>query len=335
MRKLKLETTLLKLREEATEVKQCYTEFSFKAFILATIFFGFVAKFFPKHDTENFISHILAWLLCGIVIAVLLRVSRIGFHKFSTANRNYGFELHINRTYDYQIINQNKLLESKIRKIGWEEAMCAWRIVQPIIFDKIYNTKPNRNTTFRPYPIKENKFKSKSGIEKYHWWDTRYLMNFESGESKIPFHAAAYLRNTQNLNNILCLSVAIVWIISYCYITIDIHEFLTSKGNLINYTVSIFLCIIGTFYFLYLLINTIRRQVSQRKLLESGLLSIQSCAVVWRLVVMAHLKAVEKGSTNNPYRGYTRRLKDYAIIIKDNIFEIHETIMNDSWPLQK
>ena len=71
------------------------------------------------------------------------------------------------------------------------------------------------------------------------------------------------------------------------------------------------------------------RQRARRQILEKGLLSIQSCAVVWRLVILSHLKAVKEGAN---YQGYTRRLIDNtSIIIKSDLTKIHDAIMENIW----
>ncbi len=333
--------TLKKLRDEASEVKRCYTDFAIKVLILATAFFGFIFKFYPiVGETDSLILYFLEWLLCASVISVLMCISRIGYHKYSTANRNYGYELHINRSYDYEKW-YGKKLESKIRKVGWEEAMCAWRIVQPIIFEKIYRVWRLIHFLL-PLPVVERHFES----EEYHWWNTKYLMNSNEngkphkGNNSLPYHPGRFLRNTQVLIHTICAAIYVIFTISYISVFFSVCEFALSKiGGLPRIAVLLIHIYIGLCFFLlwfYLtlyFVLTVIRHHSRRRILENGLLSIQSCAVVWRLVVIAHLKALEEGfSSNNDYQGYTKRLAQNACLIRSNLFTIHKNIMKGDWP---
>jgi hypothetical protein len=331
-----MKETLEKLRDEASEVKRCYTDYSFKALLLATAFFGFIAKFYPDNP-EKLLSHFLLWLLCATVVGVVLIISRIGYHKYSTANRNYGFELHVNRTkyYEQALGREGEKLESRIRNVGWEEAMCAWRIVQPVLFERIYYVSRGIQRMLIPLPVRERSFK-----EKYLWWNTKCLINrtedgtILQGPNQLPYHPGRFLRNTQVLLHTLCIAVYIVWIISY------VTVFKTARDVALEYfgytslnaTIFVFMYWVLWLYISVYLFLTMLRHHSRRLILENGLLSIQSCAVVWRLVTLAHLKAVEDGLKNElDYRGYSRRLAYNACIIRDNLFDIHQTIMKNDF----
>ena len=266
-------------------------------------------------------------------------ISRIGYHKYSTANRNYGYELHINRTLHYETYHGHKDMESRIRGIGWEEAMCAWRVVQPIIYETIYKVTHGLRRSLVPQPIREHEFSSKANHE-YHWWNTCYLMNHPDdgsilkGEDKLPYHPGRFLRNTQVLIHGLCIAVYCVWTVSYfCCLRSAWESIDTSTTVLWFFTV--------VYVTVWLLLAcwlgfSILKHRSRRLILENGLLSIQSCAVVWRLVSLAHLRAVDEGFEYKlDYRGYTRRLAVNACLIRDNLFNLHEGIMKNIWPVTR
>jgi hypothetical protein len=339
-----IQNTIRNLREEASEVKRCYTEFDFKALVLATAFFGFMSQFYPE-QTDSLVSHFLVWLLCATVIAVLMCISRIGYHKYSTANRNYGYELHIDRTFQYerQYKDEHVDLESRMRGMGWEEAMCAWRVVQPILFETVYDVSRGIRRSLIPLPVRERRFSGKD--RHYHWWNTQYLMNHvdngtvRQGESHLPYNPGRFLRNTQLLTHVLCGAVYLIFTGSYfsAFYGFALSRFDDSRaicfllGCLSILHFAVWVCLTAH------LVLSMLRQHSRRHILEHGLLSIQSCAVVWRLVALAHLRAVKAGfdDSKTDYRGYTRRLADNACLIRDKLFDIHETIMRNNWPTEQ
>ena len=73
------------IRDEANEVKGCFTTFSFQAIALSGIVLGAMAAYQPN---QPFVG--LAGLL---VIVVVLTVSEIGNYKYGTANRHFGYQL--------------------------------------------------------------------------------------------------------------------------------------------------------------------------------------------------------------------------------------------------
>lgn len=62
---------------------------------------------------------------------------------------------------------------------------------------------------------------------------------------------------------------------------------------------------------------------SQRAALESGLLSIHSCAILWQVVAMLHFKSISR-LHDAGWRGYTYHLCLYAEDFKENIFHVYE-----------
>ena len=73
-----------------------------------------------------------------------MTVARIGTYKYGTANRNYGYELHLFRS-KYTIANSAKGWQSYMRNISWEEALRAWRVVQATVFEHLHYKKWSPN----------------------------------------------------------------------------------------------------------------------------------------------------------------------------------------------
>ena len=109
------------LRQEAKDVKDCFTKYSFQAIAFSSAVLGIITRYQPEYP------HIA--LAAYASIAVLMTVARIGIYKYGTANRMYGYELHLLRTRQLPDSKGNGW-KSEMRLVGWEEAMCAWRIVK-------------------------------------------------------------------------------------------------------------------------------------------------------------------------------------------------------------
>ena len=163
------EELIKNLREEANNVKDCFTKFSFQGLAFSGLVLGYIAK---EQVHNPFIS--LAGLL---VVIVALTVARIGTYKYATANRHYGFELHLERTKGFP---EEKLegWREKYWYVGWEEAMRAWRIVQATIYNKIYITKGINKDIPR---ITEDKYK----------W---YNISINIKNDDINYHSGSYLK---------------------------------------------------------------------------------------------------------------------------------------------
>jgi hypothetical protein len=359
---LKVSEIIKDRHEEASDVKHCFTDFAFKGLLLSTAFFGAIIKFYPTGEACT--PYVLMWLFCGAVILVMMRIVEIGIHKYSTANRNYGYVLHLARTYDYEK-HTSPDTEKKTRGVGWEAAMFAWRVIQPILSDEIYKQRTWLERSWFAFgPLERKKHRRQS----YHWWNTKDLMNSKEASSQnnelgFSYHPGSYLQKAQRLIHILCGVIFVIFAFSYlkemrCMYnaTSSLAQTLASfsgsetvlqwtKNSLPDlratpekivtwqnwkFLMSYFL-LLG--YFSFLILRGAMRQRARRIILEEGLLSIQSCAVVWRLVVFSHLKALEQGEKEGKgYKGYTRRLVENACVIKDDLLNIHDKLMKNDWP---
>lgn len=128
-----------RLRAEAGEVKDCFTRFAFQGITFAS---AAVAFMFTVTDKIP-----LAAFTAVPVIAMLMQVARIGIFKYGTANRNHGYELHLARMSTMlqtpEVGGEKHDVIKSIMGVQWEEALRAWRVVQPTIFREIYLTPEN------------------------------------------------------------------------------------------------------------------------------------------------------------------------------------------------
>jgi len=122
------------LRLEASELKDCFTKYSFQAIAIAGTLIAVIARF--QHD------HRILGIAYVVPIVLLLSVCSIGTHKYASVNRLLGYELHLQRTAVLRPPSTAKYWKASWRHIGWEEAMRAWRIIAPTLIDCLYRVPP-------------------------------------------------------------------------------------------------------------------------------------------------------------------------------------------------
>lgn len=122
------------LRDEAEEMKQCFTRFSFQSMAVSATVLAASIGVMGEYEAARYIPLPM--------IILLFTVCRIGIYKYASANRNYGYELHLSRTRHQTALGVDTPTgvswDPKFRAITWEEACRAWRIVQPTIFRRLY-----------------------------------------------------------------------------------------------------------------------------------------------------------------------------------------------------
>ncbi|MCX6907030.1 MAG: hypothetical protein NTY01_03190 [Verrucomicrobia bacterium] len=126
------------LREEASEVKECFTKFSFQAMGIAVGVLGLLASQQQQHP----------WVALASILVVIfmVTVAHIGTHKYETSNRNHGYQLHLDRVKQLARTtpSEKSSLVHASQSIQWEEAMRAWRVVQRAVFDCLHDRKWHR-----------------------------------------------------------------------------------------------------------------------------------------------------------------------------------------------
>src|SRR5882672_8474459 len=108
------------LRNEAYSVRDCFTRYAIHTLAAS----GAISVAIAKFQADNYYFGFLAFF----PVIMIFHILAMGTHKYATSNRLLGYELHIQRTARY--ISRDNCHEM-MRKVGWEEAMRAWRVIQP------------------------------------------------------------------------------------------------------------------------------------------------------------------------------------------------------------
>ncbi len=294
-----------RLRDEATDVKDCFTRFSFQALVFSSVVLGAIAKLQPEEPVMG--------LAALPVIVLLLAVSRIGTYKYATANRHFAYELHLHRTLRSQ--DAERGWQSRMRTIGWEEAMRAWRVVQATAFDHLFWTKPLIPNWLKRIHRIERKRKAETE-KKYFWFEPDQLINQQAS-----YHAGSYLKTMHTVLHSLVLASLIPPIVTMVQVYPD---FATKPWQ-------VALVLTGFVAIVIFVVLRMWKIATRRKMLEGGFLSIHSCAVMWEAVVLAHYRALEKDAeaqsvSRHPHQDYTRHLSEQAISLRKNIYNIHDWV---------
>ena len=294
-----------RLIEEASLLKNCVTNFSFQTMAICVVVLGLMLRY--QFSTNGTVY--VGFAGSGIVL-LALAVMRIGIHKNEAANRALGYELHINRIKNFPEKAKDGWQGYMVR-IGWQEAMRAWRVVQPTIFNHLY--EKSRCWNFKPKTLK----KEYSSQEKHKWYLPESIISkgakYKSGSY---FHRIFIL-----LTVIACVFLGLQGIMCY--------QVCTSPDVKATLFVKIF-SIIFTLIICALLINRYLNIKRSKENLEYELLSIHSCAILWQAVVVAHYRATEKcrKQRGGTLKNYTFYLSEDANILKEFIFDIHQWIEN-------
>lgn len=192
------------LRKEISEVKECFNKYSYQSLVICAAIIVFVFNGLKEQP-------LIAISLIPAII-LLMRVIRIGLHKYATANRNSGYELYLSRIdnlYLHKKMTEKNYIILKNQK--WEELLRAWRIVQSIIFENIYYTEDNiknikcevklkRKLFSYKDSVKEfiSNYKKKSTIDKYKeesypWFDLEEITH-DTNDSTSSYHCGSYLK---------------------------------------------------------------------------------------------------------------------------------------------
>jgi len=286
------EKTLIQtLRQEAQGLKECYTRFSFQALAFGTAVLGIIARYQPYYP---FIA-----LASIAVILFLIIVPRIGTYKYGSANRGYGYELHLYRTKGLPDSSGDGW-RSRMREIGWEEAMRAWRVVQATSFRHLYYS----------HRLVPNFLRWKHRNTEYQWFNPSKLV-----VSDATYYTGSYL----DALNIVLHVLAGLATIPLMFMTYQLNA-----SGVLSWTWG---WLIPTGSVLFVGYRFVKDR-ARRRVLETGLLSIHSCAIMWQAVVVAHYRAIEhtRHDDHQGYRNYTKYLSKQAHDLTLNIYDIHEWV---------
>jgi len=263
----KYETDLIEhLRKDANEVKDCFTQFSFQVIAVSAVALGLIARFQPTFPLLGLTS------ICVVLMA--LSVGRIGTYKYGTANRIHGYELYLERV---RRLRDSPGWKKSYREVGWEEAVRAWRTVQPTIFRYYYHWGDNTR----------NSLKAEHAKLRYPWFEPAKLHALGS-----VYYAGSYLRT---MLSILFMIVAL-GLTSMAAMVVQLVV-----GNSLVQAAAVAVAVVVV---TVIVIAKIRQLSQRRRLLEGGILCIHSCAIMWQLVVVAHHRAL---TSLEGYDGYFDR----------------------------
>jgi hypothetical protein len=311
---------IAKLRIEADEVRQCFTKQAHQTLVFSSAILG--VTFAATSNGSGAITFV-PYLSIILIIFLSHGACRVGTHKYTTANRITAYQLHISRVLDYEEMrSRSSLFHAELLKLDWEEALFTWRIVQPVIYDYFY---PKR-FWFWHY----EKYKDML----YPWFDSDLMLKkcpfqtslWGSLKGQNPrFYPGTYLRKKLWEFYAVILSMFLLSAI------ISIKAFYSHQPFPL-FTLGI--CGLLVIYGTYIMGNALNT-FFKCKIVESGLLSIQTGAVIWRIVAVSHLVAKYRScffnrgnpsaTENQLYRGLTIRIAEIACLeIRPALQNIHE-----------
>jgi len=321
-------------------VKSCATDVFFKSLSVSSVVLGLAIGAAVKFPLVVLVAVPLSYLLGA--------VARIILHKYATANRILGYELHLAR-----VRRTGKTAGSPdgwwpemAHSLSWEEALKAWRVVQATCFQRLYGPDlprggvldwlfdqltPMATNRFGPHEAfaqlggkwkldvgNRNALEQKEG---YPWWDASILAEAGGG----VYHGGGYLEHVlkflQRTQAAALVLVAVgIWV---CFWQIrdpgntDTGVASTSCGVLL----------IVVLWWRFCRFRHLSMEVDRRRhILEHGLLSIESCAIMWQAVVLAHCRAVQG---NTPNEGYIVRLAKQADVLAAHLGRVHAWIRGE------
>jgi hypothetical protein len=185
------------VRHEAESVKNCFTNQAHQAMVASATIAAVMASIL-KGAFDPYVVGLGALLISGLCISV----SRVGCHKYNTANRVSGYQIHLSRVVDYEEAKPDRQsIAAELRRIDWEEAMFAWRVVQPKIFHFFYLERESLGICFKKNGVTglsyclhkltklirkifrrpegergRKRWEQAEAIRKYPWFDTNELV---------------------------------------------------------------------------------------------------------------------------------------------------------------
>jgi hypothetical protein len=309
------EELVKRLRAEASEVKDCATKYCFYALALSTVLLGAILPLLDKFPLAGFAAVPL--------VIFLLATVRISLHKYETANRHYGYELHIHRRARLMNSDGNGW-DLHMRQIGWEEAFYAWRVVQPFVYKEIYREPKWYDYPWDNYVKKKNPYSQKN---KQFWFLPKRL----GSQNQFAYSAGDYLYILHTLLHVFAICAWLILVYMVFELAFGCPGPTDCWNNSLKYTFA-FMGFLVTLATSTIIVIRALRMHAKRRILQNELLSINSCAIVWLAVVVAHYRALGKLGAKAPdyklerYEGYTHSLVDQAKQLGDNVENIYTWI---------
>jgi hypothetical protein len=269
------------LRGEAEELKQCFTRYAFYSIGFCSIAIAGIVQFMIKEP-------IVGLSALGL-LPVIFAVCRLGTYKYTGSNRAYGYELYMERSRDVPKEFHGRW-KPAYRKLSWEEAMHAWRVVQPGLYEAIYD-KP----LIGPDRIKSRlKIRRRCPI-----W---FLASAEVGAGAYAkWSPGAYLTNI--LIFLYLIGCAAVLVLGWAAVefwrlpTQELGQYVpwfSDKVDGFSISCGFLACAFAFVVAATFAVIRWRNDFARCRIVRLELLSIPSCAQVWQLVVVAHYAALAK-----------------------------------------
>jgi hypothetical protein len=310
------------LHAEVRGLQDNFTKYCFQAVSICSVTAGVIFHYMNENPYVGAAAFVL--------LPIVLITSRMGNNNYASIQRILGYELHLARTLNVPDRFKGRWKE-EYRNIKWEEAMRAWRIIQPSLYDKIYVggrlfVPARYKSGFTPSKHNPLWFCQKSLLgdnKNATWYPGTYLQVIQrilyaiAGIALIimslaPFFVLAKERypvgymSHEWVNALISLGIAGEGGLRNLYLLC--HSLIPGVGSIATspYPVSptvewhaVWHFIMFMFTVVALLVAIVftfsrfRVDVQRRGAMEDGLLSIHSCAIVWQAVVIAHYEAVE------------------------------------------
>jgi hypothetical protein len=294
-----LDALRVELREEAAQLKECFTKYAFQTVAISAALLGLIVRYLWEIPQVG---------LAAIAPAMIsLACCRLGTFKYAAANRCLGYELHLFRTRSVPESLQGRW-NPDMRWMGWEEGLRAWRVVQTTIFANVYI-----HSRFWPNFVKPG-FQNKAV-----WWCQKSMIRQVKG---VHYHPGMYLKTMLLLLHILAW---FSWLVVFAMVI----RAETKYGAGAQLNLSIFACVA---LFVVVLLRTIM-DTNRRDILEDGLLSIHSCAIVWQVVAIAHYTAKEKATKLGPMEHESKKVdgsgfEGYSVHLANQAKEVSQELDN-------
>jgi hypothetical protein len=312
----------LGLRHEAYSVRDCFTRYSVHILAASGAIVVAVAKFQ--------IDFYWLGLTAFFPVLMIFHVLAMGTHKYGTSNRLLGYELHIQRTAHY---SKRDRCHDEMKKVGWEEAMRAWRVIQPTVWKNLYRYRPASifgkhvgiiavKSEICDKISTELKLPEGQRDKYYGFWFDQEMAFSEFQLAHLHYNPGSYLKTVIVMFYaalLMCLALPVIAVIQAWHAPDNFQN-----SILITAVVSA-----GVLFSLGRAINIFSRV----QILESGLQSIHSHAILWEVIILAHLRVIaqlgfyDDDDAHVPsMHGYTRHIAEQAISIAQSIPNIHKWI---------
>jgi hypothetical protein len=282
------------LRGEAEELKQCFTRYAFYSIGFCSMAIAGIIQFMIKEP-------IVGLSALGL-LPVIFAVCRLGTYKYTNSNRAYGYELYMERSRDVpkEFCGRWKPV---YRRLSWEEAMHAWRVVQPSLFEAIYD-KPL---------IGPDRIKSRLKIRRnFPAW---FLASAEVGAAaQAKWSPGTYLTNLLIFLYLIGCAAVLVFgwaAVEFWRLPAPLHggntPWFSDKVNGFTFSYGFLVCALMFGATAAVTAMRWRNDSARCRNVRVELLSIPACAQVWQAVVVAHYSALARA---RQYRLSTQQLTE-------------------------